>query len=82
MATDSSILVWEIPWTEEPGRLQSIQSQRVRLDLATKTTTTQLLSTSYISHRLPVGVWGLGMHTWSTALKGFGTLWGTRHGTD
>ena len=28
--------VWEIPWTEEPGRLQSIESQRVRHDLATK----------------------------------------------
>ena len=27
MATHSSILVWEIPWTEEPGRLQSIGSQ-------------------------------------------------------
>ena len=30
MATHSSILVWEIPWTEEPGRLHSIGSQRVR----------------------------------------------------
>ena len=30
MATHSSILVWEIPWTEEPGGLQSIRSQRVR----------------------------------------------------
>ena len=29
MATYSSILVWRIPWTEEPGRLQSIMSQRV-----------------------------------------------------
>ena len=29
MATHSSILVWEIPWTEEPGGLQSIGSQRV-----------------------------------------------------
>ena len=29
MATHSSILAWEIPWTEEPGRLQSIWSQRV-----------------------------------------------------
>ena len=28
-ATHSSILVWRIPWTEEPGRLQSIGSQRV-----------------------------------------------------
>ena len=28
MATQSSILVWRIPWTEEPGGLQSIRSQR------------------------------------------------------
>ena len=36
MATCSSILAWEIPWTEEPGRLQSMGSQRVGHDLATK----------------------------------------------
>ena len=29
MATHSSILAWEIPWTEEPGRLQSMASLRV-----------------------------------------------------
>ena len=29
MATHSSILAWEIPWTEEPGGLQSVGSQRV-----------------------------------------------------
>ena len=29
MATHSSILAWIIPWTEEPGRLQSTGSQRV-----------------------------------------------------
>ena len=29
MATHSSILVWRIPWTEEPGRLQSMGLQRV-----------------------------------------------------
>ena len=29
MATHSSILVWRIPWTEEPGGLQSLGSQRV-----------------------------------------------------
>ena len=29
MATHSSILVWRIPWTEEPGGLQSMGSQRV-----------------------------------------------------
>ena len=32
MATHSSILAWRIPWTEEPGGLQSTGSQRVRLD--------------------------------------------------
>ena len=32
MATHSGILVWRIPWTEEPGGLQSIGSQRVRRD--------------------------------------------------
>ena len=36
MATHSSILAWEIPLTAEPGRLQSIGSQRVRHNLATK----------------------------------------------
>ena len=30
MATPSSTLAWRIPWTEEPGGLQSIGSQRVR----------------------------------------------------
>jgi len=32
MATHSSILAWKIPWTEEPGRLQSVGLQRVRHD--------------------------------------------------
>ena len=32
MVTHSSILAWEIPWTEELGRLQSMGSQRVRYD--------------------------------------------------
>ena len=36
MATHSSFLAWEIPWTEEPGGLQSTESQRVRHDLATE----------------------------------------------
>ena len=35
MATHSSILAWRIPWTEEPGRLQSMGSQRVGHDWAT-----------------------------------------------
>ena len=32
MATHSSILAWRIPWTEEPGSLQSMGLQRVRHD--------------------------------------------------
>ena len=35
MATHSSILGWEIPWTEEPGGLQPLGSQRVRYNLVT-----------------------------------------------
>ena len=36
MAAHSSIPAWEIPWTEEPGGLQSMGTQRVIRDLATK----------------------------------------------
>ena len=32
MATHYSILAWKIPWTEDPGRLQSMGSQRVKND--------------------------------------------------
>ena len=39
MATHSSILAWRIPWTEEPGGLQSTGSQRVRPDWVTNTFT-------------------------------------------
>jgi len=34
MATHSSIFVWEIPWTEEPGRLQSMSSQKSQTQLS------------------------------------------------
>jgi len=54
-ATHSSILAWRIPWTEEPGRLQSIGSQIVRQDCATKQSTAQQRTTSHI----PVGRWGI-----------------------
>ena len=39
MATHSSILAWRIPWTDEPGGLQSMGSQRVGHDGATNTFT-------------------------------------------
>ena len=43
MATHSSILAWEIPWTEEPGGLQSTGSQRVGPDLGTKQQACEIL---------------------------------------
>ena len=36
IASHFSILAWEIPWTEEPGRLQSMGSKRVGLNLVAK----------------------------------------------
>ena len=45
-ATHSSILVWGIPWTEEPGGLQSAGSERVKHDWATNTHILTFLSLS------------------------------------
>ena len=47
MVTRPSILAWEIPWTEEPGRLQSLGSQRVGHHLVTKTTIVKVTSVQY-----------------------------------
>ena len=43
LATHSSILAWEIPWPEEPGGLQSMESQRVRHNLVSKQQQSTLL---------------------------------------
>ena len=53
MATHSSILGWEIPWTEEPGGLQSMRSQRVRHDMATKMTSSLGLSPLMVLMAVP-----------------------------
>ena len=45
MASHSSTLAWKIPWTEEPGGLQSMESQRVRHNLGTEHASTRKLST-------------------------------------
>ena len=39
MATHSSVLAWMIPWTEEPGGLQSMRSKKSQTQLNNKTTT-------------------------------------------
>ena len=49
MATHSSILAWDIPWTEEPGRLQSMQPKRVRHNSATEQLGTHTISKCYKS---------------------------------
>ena len=46
MATHSSILAWRIPWTEEPGSLQSMGSQRVRHDRVTNIFTSMVFMVS------------------------------------
>ena len=43
MATHSSTLAWKIPWTEEPGRLQSIRLQRVGHDWVTSLSLSKVL---------------------------------------
>ena len=53
MATHSSILAWKIPWTEEPGRLQSMGSQRVRHNRATSI----WLSFASLTMPKPLTVW-------------------------
>ena len=52
METHSNILVWRIPWTEEPGKLQSIWSRRVRHNWAAERTTHSCLLTDSIDHYL------------------------------
>ena len=49
MATHSSILAWKISWTKEPGRLQSMGSQRVGYDWATNTHTLVALKVEWMT---------------------------------
>ena len=51
-ATHSSVLTWKIPWTEEPGRLQSMRSQRVGHDLAIEQQYMLLFSRQVVSDSL------------------------------
>ena len=53
MATHSSILAWRIPWTEEPGLLQSMGLRRIKHDLATKQQTQIVTSEAESGTALP-----------------------------
>ena len=52
IATHSSILVWKISWSEEPGGLQSMGSQRVGHDWVTNTHTQHILYFGYLMRRV------------------------------
>ena len=54
MATRSSILAWEIPWTEEPGRLQSMGLQTVEYDFVTENPHTHVPSLLDFPSILPI----------------------------
>ena len=49
MVTHCSILAWEIPWTEEPGWLHCMGSQKSQTRLSNKTATTMLFSSSVVT---------------------------------
>ena len=74
MVTHSSILAWRIPWTEKPGRLQSMGSSRVRLDWETNTHTNRGMNPSLLRQKLRVWVpsW-LGPDTASGVYAEFGS---------
>ena len=52
MSTHSSIHAWEIPWTEEPGRLQSMDSQKSQTQPSNQTTTAFTGDGHYVSNTL------------------------------
>ena len=58
MGTHSSTLAWKIPWTEEPGGLQSTGPQRLGHDIATKHQRQFFLEVWFVLH-LPQGLQGL-----------------------
>ena len=68
MATQLSILSWRIPWTEEPGRLQSRRSQRIGHDLSdwahTKVIWHLYKPMTHVKVKLPSRVW-LFATTWT-----------------
>ena len=87
MAPHSSTLAWKIPWTEKPGRLQSMGSLRVGHDLATKPPPPACI---YINPDLPIYPYllsqmekAMATHSSTLAWKnpmGGGAWWAAVHG--
>ena len=61
MVTHSSILAWKIPWTEEPGELHAMGSQRVRNDLVTEHMSTCKYTSHFFIHSSISGCRGFSM---------------------
>ena len=59
MAPHSSTLAWKIPWTEEPGRLQSMGSLRVRHDRATSLSLFTFMATREMATHSSVLAWSI-----------------------
>ena len=85
MAPHSSTLAWKIPWTEEPGRLQSMGSLRVGHEWATSLSLFTFLHWRRKWQPTPVfllgesqggGAWGGGVHLWCHYLFAFYTVHG------
>ena len=70
METHSSILAWRIPWTEEPGRLQSMGSQRVGHDWLTNT-----FQYSCLKNPMDRRTWWAIVHMVTKSQTWLGTAW-------
>ena len=82
MATQSSILAWRTPWTEEPGRLQSIGFQRVRHDWRDSTcacvhTHTHTHTHTHIFLSIYLSIY-LGASQMAQMVKNLPAIWETR----
>ena len=80
MASHSSILAWKIPWTEEPGGLQSMWLQRIGHDWATEPEKAMATYSSTLAWKIPFsegpgGLQSMGSprirHNWATSLSLF-----------
>ena len=76
MATHSSILAWKIPRTEEPGKLQSLGSQRVRHDLATEHAHTDTQRPDVLTPWVASHPWA---EHWKQILRTIEPLWDGRN---
>ena len=81
MATHSSTLAWEIPRTEEPGGLESMESQRVRHDWAHKHTKIKFTNIRFITYAKCLEMDVLSMQSYEEKNKCYQKLWERKFNT-